>query len=643
MKKEILKFQFLLVVLFTSCLFCYAQNEGIVSLSPNVVENVPNVFVYHPPKKMFLPDNLEGVVIFKNRTQFVSKYIPLKKIGSSYQFSFTPPDSTAVLIMGIVDGTISHADFSMLTKPKKNIIDNNAGVGYKFFLLNKNGTRYEDENIILAELLISYSRATLEVKSSFTVLRNLYDDTYKKHPQLMANDSYGDYLILLFNNNKDSMREPLITFARDLQRRDKLEKNLLNAIMIYQLLGMDEEKELLVKQILQSFPHGELAKQQFWSQFYANKDDSLDEFSVLQIMRNYMDHFEDSSESSKDKFYSKLISIAFSKQDWNTLLKYEQQAYDKFLRAYGNDMLARMLNTADSNKSPERLKIAKLLSRKSLQYLDTTIKNLKSDDGFDLVAARNKYYNTYASILYNAGDVDSAFYYQHRMYNLGDALNLEGTERYATYSQKIKGLEYTRKIIEKELLKGINSSILLAQLQSIYDSLSLPKNYFDTIKQKNNVLILQAKIKLIREKLGSAIAPNFKLKNVEGKFVELSSFLNKVVVLDFWATWCGPCKASFPEMQKLINRYQRDSTVEFLFIDVWEKKTPAKILQEVSNFLTDKKYNFNVLFDTKNEAVNAYKISEIPTKFVIDHKGEIVFIGNEINGLADIIEFVKRR
>jgi thiol-disulfide isomerase/thioredoxin len=116
---------------------------------------------------------------------------------------------------------------------------------------------------------------------------------------------------------------------------------------------------------------------------------------------------------------------------------------------------------------------------------------------------------------------------------------------------------------------------------------------------------------------------DFTLKDPDGKTVTLSELKGKVVVMDFWATWCGPCKASFPSLQKIYTKYKDNSDVVILALNTWENKTGKELEDLVKGFIADNKYTFCVLYD--EGFVEKYGVDGIPTKFVIDKKGMIRF------------------
>jgi peroxiredoxin len=134
--------------------------------------------------------------------------------------------------------------------------------------------------------------------------------------------------------------------------------------------------------------------------------------------------------------------------------------------------------------------------------------------------------------------------------------------------------------------------------------------------------------KNVRERVAKQMigqeAPSFTLLDLDGKQISLDSLKGKIVILDFWATWCGPCKRSFPAMQMTVNKYKDDPNVKFLFVDTWERIPDAS--KDVSAFITENKYSFQVLLDTKaTGVVNKFGIQTIPAKFIIDGNGKIRF------------------
>ncbi len=122
-------------------------------------------------------------------------------------------------------------------------------------------------------------------------------------------------------------------------------------------------------------------------------------------------------------------------------------------------------------------------------------------------------------------------------------------------------------------------------------------------------------------------APDFRLKDVSGHDVTLSSLKGKVVVLDFWATWCVPCHENFPAMQKIVSHYKNDKNIVFLFIDTREKSKDYVHLAKED--MKKHNYDFNVLFDEpgdngqQNKYYSTLGMAGIPTQFIIDANGII--------------------
>lgn len=112
-------------------------------------------------------------------------------------------------------------------------------------------------------------------------------------------------------------------------------------------------------------------------------------------------------------------------------------------------------------------------------------------------------------------------------------------------------------------------------------------------------------------------AIDFKLKDLDGNEVSLSSLKGKKVFLNFWATWCPPCKAEMPEIEKLYQE-TKDSDLVILAVDIGEN------LNTVKPFINENKYNFKVLLDSDQSVASQYNIASIPTSYFIDADSNIV-------------------
>jgi thiol-disulfide isomerase/thioredoxin len=121
----------------------------------------------------------------------------------------------------------------------------------------------------------------------------------------------------------------------------------------------------------------------------------------------------------------------------------------------------------------------------------------------------------------------------------------------------------------------------------------------------------------------------FSWTDLNGKPVSLKDYKGKVIVLDFWATWCVPCVQSFPMMRDIQNKYRKDPNVVFLFIAT--REIGVNPVEDVKRFMKDKQYeDFRMLVDRKTSDVgyqirDLYHVISIPEKIILDGNGKIAF------------------
>jgi len=114
------------------------------------------------------------------------------------------------------------------------------------------------------------------------------------------------------------------------------------------------------------------------------------------------------------------------------------------------------------------------------------------------------------------------------------------------------------------------------------------------------------------------LAPQFTLRNLQGNHVSLDSFKGQVVVLNFWATWCAPCRVEMPAFENLYRRY-RSQGLTVLAVSL-DKAADGKVRQ----FVEEYKLSFPVLMDTDGIAEKLYPSVSIPFTFVINQTGRVV-------------------
>ncbi|MBE6813498.1 MAG: redoxin domain-containing protein [Ruminococcaceae bacterium] len=115
-------------------------------------------------------------------------------------------------------------------------------------------------------------------------------------------------------------------------------------------------------------------------------------------------------------------------------------------------------------------------------------------------------------------------------------------------------------------------------------------------------------------------APDFTVYDADGNAHKLSDYKGKPVVVNFWASWCGPCKIELPAFQDKWEEY--GDQVEFLMVNLVDNA--SETLTSAQNFLATTDYTFPVYFDTEQSAAYTYSIYSIPTTIFVDVDGNLV-------------------
>lgn len=114
-------------------------------------------------------------------------------------------------------------------------------------------------------------------------------------------------------------------------------------------------------------------------------------------------------------------------------------------------------------------------------------------------------------------------------------------------------------------------------------------------------------------------APEFTVVDNEGKEVSLSDFSGKPVIINFWATWCGPCKSELGAFEEMYSKY--GDQVEFMMVNLTDGY--RETIQSVSEFVEENSYDFPVYYDTKSSGAYAYSVYSIPFTVMVDAHGNV--------------------
>ena len=563
-------------------------------------------------------ETIDLAAYFYNNDLIEAVSVELEKKKDGWYGNITPPENAYGLLIKFMNDEIS---------------DNNNSKGYLINLYGKDGKMLPGSKAGYAAAGMRWGKNSFELKLESAEVLQLFNDDFKNNPGLKAEfiSPYLGSIIKTFPDKTDSILSSELAILEAKKNLSENELQYLTGRFETPPFDDPEKADKYFKMLEKEFPKNELVLNSAYEKVYNEQDLAKKTVMANEFVSKFPDYEYNSylffSVGAKVIGSKNLDSIyLFGKEYLNKVHPaFYDRAVTKLLDEEGTD-INKLLMVSDFGVQASRNQIKNHFIPK--QKSETTKEYNKTND---YLLSSSLYSN--ARVLYKLDKYDSALPIIEESIAKVKDVDQDAITLYINTLYKLKDYNKLKEKAEVYIKEGKSSPEIIDDLKNAY----LIKNgsdkdfesYLSELKEKAKTALIE---KLKKEML-SEPAPQFTLKDLSGNTVSLSDLKGKTVILDFWATWCGPCVSSFPGMQMMVNKYKDNTNVKFLFINSWERvENPLK---NASDFIKKNNYNFHVLLDDKNKVIGDYDVAGIPTKFIIDKGGNIRFKSVGFDGTAE--------
>ena len=559
---------------------------------------------------------------FVNNKQKVVK-IDLTKNGSVYKGTFTPVDSTAIAVLVFAaDGTKDDNPNGYYTL----FYDKGQPTAMAYYW---EAVYYNGMGAALAGIKSDKAKSVIAYEKAFAI------DPFLKEKNIIA------YLNLQYSLDKVKGEQMIKDQIMLLNSTDNpKEDNLIKTASLYTVLKKKPSADSVYNLIKAKYPTGTYMYNLAANGIYNEKDAVKAEKNLNKLIADFkLDVTKKADFDKIENFYAQVASGYGLAKNNDKFEEYANLIKNK-------STLASIYNSYAwaSAEKKENLAFATKISKQSLSLLESAKLDPKpaymaSQEDYlkNIESSYASYADTYALLLAHSGNYAEALKFQEDAVVKNNYSRPEMNARYVDFLAKNSQNEKVITFAERFIKAGQGTEEMKLALKAAYKGTVPFDTYYAALEKEAND---KEMAKFMKEMINQP-APTFALLNVKGEKVDLAKLKGKVVIVDYWATWCGPCISSFPGMQKAVDKYKSDPNVAFLFVNTWQNEENRE--KVVKDWLAaNPAYTFNVLLDTKNakdpskfDVIEQYKVEGIPTKFIIDGNGNIRFKKVGFSGSAD--------
>lgn len=450
--------------------------------------------------------------------------------------------------------------------------------------------------------------------------------------------------------------------------KNETEENMLKASYIYRnLLELKQPADSLTELMITRYPKGSIARLNAYRAAVNNqKSMELMKQALIQFVKDFPESpadrkFNEDNRIAYSNVYQTIIIVDVVNKNYSSLKTYLQQLpIDASMNLFYK--VIQIFHDRKDIPDQDLYPHAKLL----VDHIEN-IKEIKPSyyyylspnewkEEWDSLFAKNILI-TYVDILKNVGKNEEALSYAQLAQQVLQYTKADLNSNMVTLLNNKGDKKLLRDVLLKSLYNNQITPLMLDFLKRDYIAEHKSEAGFDAFLKlhKNPALAVNESQSLVESKR-EGVMPAWSMMDADGKLIDSKALKGKTYVLDFWASWCVPCKASFPGMKLAVEKYKNDPNVQFFFVDTEERSVNYK--EAAKKYIKDNNYPFHILFDNKlkgkeiNDEVfsriaKAFTISGIPQKIFVDKNGNVQFISVGYKGspseLADEISGMVER